>query len=69
MCIIFKIFDLKILLYIYFRPEEIFKAKKSQSVYAVKLYPAGATTNSELGVTSIDKIHDTLHAMSEVGQK
>ena len=29
-------------------------------VYGAKLYPAGATTNSDLGVTSIDKIKHVL---------
>ena len=32
-------------------PAEIEKAKQSGHVYAVKLYPAGATTNSDFGVT------------------
>ena len=34
-------------------PEEIIAAKESQFVKAVKYYPAGATTNSDLGVTDI----------------
>lgn len=33
--------------------EEIIKAKNSSLVYAVKLYPAGATTNSDAGVTDL----------------
>ena len=33
--------------------EEIIKAKESSLVYAVKLYPAGATTNSDAGVTDL----------------
>jgi dihydroorotase len=37
-------------------PEEIIRAKQSGYVYAVKYYPAGATTNSEFGVTSIDSL-------------
>ena len=48
-------------------PEEIKKAKASGHVYAAKLYPAGATTNSDSGVTSIDKIRPALQAMQEVG--
>ncbi|WP_318417103.1 dihydroorotase [Photobacterium leiognathi] len=48
-------------------PEEIKKAKASGHVYAAKLYPAGATTNSDSGVTSIDKIRPALVAMQEVG--
>merc|ERR1719265_557992 len=35
-------------------PEEIKKAKESGHVYAVKLYPTGATTNSDFGVTDYD---------------
>ncbi|OLQ73405.1 dihydroorotase [Photobacterium proteolyticum] len=48
-------------------PEEIRKAKASGHIYAAKLYPAGATTNSDSGVTSIDKLIPTLQAMQEVG--
>ncbi|SMY15197.1 dihydroorotase [Photobacterium aquimaris] len=47
--------------------EEIKKAKASGHVYAAKLYPAGATTNSDSGVTSIDNIRPALVAMQEVG--
>jgi dihydroorotase len=46
-------------------PEEIRKAKASGEVYAVKLYPAGATTNSDSGVTNIEKTYPTLKAMEE----
>ncbi|WPC06360.1 dihydroorotase [Pseudomonas benzenivorans] len=42
-------------------------AKASGFVHAAKLYPAGATTNSDSGVTSIDKIFPALEAMAEVG--
>lgn len=48
-------------------PEEIRKAKATGHIYAAKLYPAGATTNSDSGVTSIDKLIPTLQAMQEVG--
>ncbi|ELR67539.1 Dihydroorotase [Photobacterium marinum] len=48
-------------------PEEIRKAKATGHIYAAKLYPAGATTNSDSGVTSIDKILPTLATMEEVG--
>ncbi len=48
-------------------PEEIHKAQASGKVRAVKLYPAGATTNSSQGVTDISLTHATLAAMSEVG--
>lgn len=48
-------------------PEEIRKAKASGKVYAAKLYPAGATTNSDSGVTSAKKIYPVLETMQEVG--
>lgn len=47
--------------------EEIKKAKRSGLIHAVKLYPAGATTNSDSGVTSLDKCSAALSAMQEVG--
>ena len=49
------------------QPEEIREAKASGYVHAAKLYPAGATTNSDSGVTSIDKILPAIEAMAEVG--
>ncbi|MBB2496562.1 dihydroorotase [Aquipseudomonas ullengensis] len=48
-------------------PAEVREAKASGFVHAAKLYPAGATTNSDSGVTSIDKIFPVLEAMAEVG--
>ena len=48
-------------------PADVRAAKASGFVHAAKLYPAGATTNSDSGVTSIDKIFPTLEAMAEVG--
>ncbi|PZR33982.1 MAG: dihydroorotase, partial [Ectopseudomonas oleovorans] len=48
-------------------PEDVRAAKASGFVHAAKLYPAGATTNSDSGVTSIDKIFPALEAMAEVG--
>jgi dihydroorotase len=39
---------------------DIVEAKATGVIHAVKYYPAGATTNSEFGVTSIDKVIDTL---------
>jgi dihydroorotase len=43
--------------------DEIAKAKSSGHVHAVKLYPAGATTHSDAGVTNISKTYATLAAM------
>ncbi len=48
-------------------PAEIRKAKASGHVLAAKLYPAGATTNSDAGVTNLAHIEDTLATMSEEG--
>ncbi|QSA20383.1 dihydroorotase, partial [Vibrio furnissii] len=48
-------------------PEEIRKAKASGAVVAAKLYPAGATTNSDSGVTSAKNIYPVLQAMQEEG--
>lgn len=48
-------------------PEEIAHAKASGSVHGVKLYPAGATTNSDSGVTDIAKCHAALEAMERHG--
>ncbi|MEN3373053.1 dihydroorotase [Dechloromonas sp. ZS-1] len=46
---------------------EIAKAANAGFVKAVKLYPAGATTNSDAGLTAIEKAYDTLAAMAEAG--
>mgnify|MGYP000261691678 FL=1 len=48
-------------------PEEIAKAKASGFVKAVKLYPAGATTNSDAGVTAIEKTYPALAEMAAQG--
>ncbi|MBG9389902.1 dihydroorotase [Caenimonas aquaedulcis] len=47
-------------------PDEIRRAKEA-GVAAVKLYPAGATTNSDAGVTDIRKTYKTLEAMQRAG--
>lgn len=49
------------------QPAEIAKAAASGFVKAVKLYPAGATTNSDAGLTAIEKAYDTLAEMERVG--
>lgn len=48
-------------------PEEIARAKESGVIHAVKLYPAGATTNADSGVTHIHKPEAALRAMAELG--
>lgn len=48
-------------------PEEIAKAKQSGHVAAVKLYPAGATTNSDAGVTAMQRVYGALEAMEQHG--
>ena len=47
-------------------PDEIVRAKDA-GIVAVKLYPAGATTNSDAGVTDLRKTHATLEAMQRLG--
>ncbi len=47
-------------------PEEVARAKAA-GVVAFKLYPAGATTNSDAGVTDIRKTYATLEAMQREG--
>lgn len=47
--------------------QDIKEAKACGFVHAAKLYPAGATTNSDSGVTSLEAIYPALEAMSEVG--
>jgi dihydroorotase len=48
-------------------PEEIRAARASGFVVGAKLYPAGATTHSDAGVTSIDNVWETLEAMADAG--
>lgn len=49
-------------------PEEIARAADA-GIVALKLYPAGATTNSDAGVTDIRKTYKTLEAMQRAGLK
>ena len=52
------------------RPEEIIQSKQidnGKSVAAVKYYPAGATTNSDAGVTDLARCAAVLEAMQEAG--
>ncbi|MCB1822880.1 MAG: dihydroorotase, partial [Candidatus Competibacteraceae bacterium] len=48
-------------------PAEIARAQSSGYVHAVKLYPAGATTNADAGVTAIEKVSPVLEAMQAQG--
>ena len=48
-------------------PEEIDRAAKSDAIIGCKLYPAGATTHSEAGVTDVRRIDKVLERMSERG--
>ena len=47
------------------RVEDIEEACTSETIFAAKLYPAGATTNSEAGVTDIQKIYAVLESMQK----
>lgn len=46
--------------------DEVARAKEA-GIQAIKLYPAGATTNSDAGVTDLRKTHQTLDAMQREG--
>ncbi|HEY5897719.1 MAG TPA: dihydroorotase [Burkholderiales bacterium] len=48
-------------------PEEIARAKLSGRIHGVKLYPAGATTHSDAGVTRLSRCFRTLERMEEIG--
>jgi dihydroorotase len=48
-------------------PETIRRARESGFVHAVKYYPAGATTNSDSGVTELAKAYPAIAAMEETG--
>jgi dihydroorotase len=48
-------------------PEEIVSAKASGFIHGVKLYPAGATTHAEAGVTDLTRLDGVLTRMAEVG--
>ncbi|TDW58500.1 dihydroorotase [Oceanimonas baumannii] len=49
------------------QPEEIRKGRANNDIVACKLYPAGATTNSDSGVTDVKNIYPVLEAMQETG--
>ena len=48
-------------------PEEIIRAAQSGFVKAVKYYPAGATTNSDMGVTDLKKCEGVFAVMQDAG--
>lgn len=48
-------------------PDDVAAAHASGLIKAVKLYPAGATTNSASGVTNFEKIRATLDRMARIG--
>ena len=48
------------------KPEDIVEAKESGLVYAAKLYPAGATTNSDSGVTNVSNLTEVFRTMESV---
>ena len=47
--------------------DEIVKARQSGFVIGIKYYPAGATTNSESGVTDLARVWPVLAAMEKAG--
>ncbi len=48
-------------------PSDVLRAKEDGHIHGVKLYPAGATTNSEAGVTDIRHTYEVLDVMQELG--
>jgi dihydroorotase len=48
-------------------PEEIERAKSSGFIQGVKLYPAGATTHSDAGVSDIKQVYGVLERMQRLG--
>lgn len=49
--------------------EEIDRAKNSGFIHGVKLYPAGATTHSQSGVTDIKHVNGVLARMEKIGMR
>ncbi len=47
--------------------DEIRLATDNPHIHALKYYPAGATTNSDAGVSSIDKVYPVIEIMAEAG--
>jgi len=48
-------------------PEDVAQAADEGLIHAVKLYPAGATTNSASGVSNFDRVRQVLDRMAEIG--
>jgi dihydroorotase len=48
-------------------PDEIDRARATGFVHGVKLYPAGATTHSDAGVTDVQKVYPVLARMEAIG--
>lgn len=47
--------------------DEIIRASRHEHIYAIKYYPAGATTNSDSGVTNLEHCYDRLAMMENEG--
>ncbi|MCD2179787.1 dihydroorotase [Rhizobium sp. C1] len=47
--------------------DDVARGKAEGLIHAVKLYPAGATTNSHGGVRNLDKVMPVLERMAEIG--
>jgi len=50
-------------------PEEIDRAQSCGFIHGVKLYPAGATTHSDAGVSDIEQVHAVLARMEKLGMR
>ena len=49
--------------------DEIDRARAAGFIHGIKLYPAGATTNSDAGVSDIQRVYGVLAHMEEVGMR
>lgn len=47
-------------------PDEVNRAVESEMIYGIKLYPSGATTNSEAGVHDLEKLYPVLARMEQM---
>jgi dihydroorotase len=50
-------------------PDEIDRARAAGFIHGVKLYPAGATTHSDAGVTDIRQVYEVLAHMEKLGMR
>ena len=49
------------------KPEELERGHADGDIFAVKLYPAGATTNAQFGIAAVEEIYPVLETMQRIG--